>query len=167
MVDFPQNFFSCLFKRKKEKDQKFRLLLLFSHSVLSNSLRPHGLQYTSPSPSPGICSNMWPSSWWCHPTISSSVVPFSSCLQFFPASASFPMSRLFKSASQSIGASASVLPMDIQDWFPLGLTGLISMLSKGLSRLFSNTTVQNHQFFGAQLSLYSNSHTHTWLLEKP
>ena len=110
-----------------------------------------------------------PSSQWCHPTTSSSVGPFSSCLQSFPASGSLPMSQFFTSAGQSVGASASasVLPMNIQDWLPLGLTALISLQSKGLSRVFSNTTVQNHQFFGAQLSLRSNSHIHLWLLEKP
>ena len=105
-----------------------------------------------------------PSSQWCHPTISSSVVPFSSRLQSFPASGSFPMSQFFTSSGESIGASASVLPMNIQDWFPLGLTGSISLQSKGLSRVFSNTTVQKHQFFGAHLSLRSNSQIHTWLL---
>ena len=109
-----------------------------------------------------------PLSQWCHPTISSSLVPFSSCPQSFPASGSFQMSQLFESGGQSIGvsASASVLPMNIQDWFPLGWTGWI-LQSKGLSRVFSNTTVQKHQFFGAQLSSQSNSHIHTWLLEKP
>ena len=126
--------------------------------VKSNSLWPLGLQLTRlpcPSLSPRVCSNLWPLSWWCHPTISSSVVPYSSCLQSFPASGSFPMSQLFTSGGQNIGAtaSASVLPMNIQDWFPLGWTGLISLQSKGLSRVFSNTTVQKHQFFGAQLSL--------------
>ena len=104
-------------------------------------------------------------SWWCHPTISSSVVPFFSCLQSFPASGSFPMNQVFTSGGQSIGASASVLPMNIQDWFPSGF-GLISLQSNGLSRVFSNTTVQNHQFFGAQPSLWSNSHICTRLLEK-
>jgi len=106
---------------------------------------------------------------WCHPTISSSVVPFSSPLQSFPASGSFPMSQFFASVGQSIGtsASASVLPMNIQDWFPLGLPSLISLQSKGLSRVFSNTTVQKLQFVSAQPSLWSNSHFHTWLLEKP
>ena len=122
------------------------------------TLRPHGLQHARlpcPSPIPGACSNSCPSSWWCHPTISSSVIPFSSCLQPFPASGSFPMSQFFTSGGQSIGASASasVLPMNIQDWFPLGWTGWISLLSKGLSRVFSNTTVQKHQFFSNQLSL--------------
>ena len=143
----------------------------FSRSVVSNSLWPHGLQHTRPpcsSPTPGVYSNPCPLSWWCHPTISSSVVPFSSCLQSFPASGSFQMSQFFASGGQSTGvsASASVLPMNIQDWFPLGWSGLISLQSKGLSRVFSNTTVQKHQF-SAQLSLYSNSPVHTWLLEKP
>ena len=116
---------------------------------------------------PRACLNACPSSWWCHPTISYSVVPFSSCLQSFPAAGSFQMSQFFTSGGQSIGASASVLPMNIQDWFPLGWTSWISLQSKGLSRVFSNTTVQKHQFFGAQLSSQSNSHIHTWLLEKP
>jgi len=132
-----------------------------------------GLQHARlppcPSPTPRACSNSYPSSWWCHPTISSSVVPFSSCLQSFSASGSFPMSQFFASGGQSIKAlvSASVLPMNIQDWFPLELTGWISLQSKGLSRVFSSTTVQKHQFFSAQLSLWSNSHIHTWPLEKP
>ena len=121
-----------------------------------------------PSPTPGAYSNSCPSSWWCQPTISSSVIPFS-CFQSFPESRSLPMSQFFTSGSQSIGvsASASVLPINGQDWFPLGLTGWISLQSKGLSRVFSNTTVQKHPFFNAQFSLYSNSHFHTWLLEKP
>ena len=108
---------------------------------------------------PGVCSDSCPLSWWCHPTISSSVIPFSFCLQSFPASGSFPMSRLFVSGGQSIGASASneVLPMNIRDWFTLGLTGLISLQSKGLSRVFSSTTIQKHQFLSTQLSLGSNS----------
>ena len=131
----------------------------------------HGLQHAGlpcPSPSPGACSNSCPLSQWWHPTISSSVVPFASCLQRFSASGFFLMSRLFTSGGRSIGVSAStsVLPMNIEDWFPLGLTCLISLQSKGLSRVFSNTTVQKHQFFGAQPSLWSNSHIHTWLLEK-
>ena len=143
----------------------------FSHSVVSNSLWPHGPQHTRfpcPSPTPRPCSNSCPSSQWHHSNISSSVVLFSSCLQSFPTSVSFPMSQLFESGGQSIGvsASASVLPMNIEDWFPLGWTGLISLWSKGLSRVFSNTTVQKHQFFSLQLSLTSNSHIHTWLLEK-
>ena len=143
-----------------------------SRSVMSSSLRPPGLQHARPpcpSPTPGAHPNSSPSSQWCHPAVSSSVGPFSSCLQSFPASRSFQRSQFFTSGGQSIrvSASASVLPMNIQDWSPLGLNGLISLQSKGLSRVFSNTTVQKHQFFGAQLSLYSNSHIHTWLLEKP
>ena len=111
--------------------------------------------FPCPSPTPRVCSNSFPSSRWCHPTISSSDIPFSSCLQSFPESGSFPMSQLLASGGQSIraSASASVLPMNIQVWFPLGFTGLISLQSKGLSRVFSNTMVQKHQFFGAQLSL--------------
>ena len=128
-----------------------RLLLLFSCSVMSDSLQPNGLQHTRlpcPSLSPRVCSNSCPSSWWCHPTISSSVNPFS-CLPSFPASGSFLMSRFFASGSQILGASASasVLPMNIQGWFPLGLTGLISLLSKGLEKVFSSTTVWKHQFW--------------------
>ena len=143
---------------------QFKLVSVhFSHLVVSDSLRPHGLEYTRlPCPStPGACSNSCPSSQWCHPAISSSVVPFSSCLQSFPASGSFPMSQFFTSDGQSIGASAlaSVFPVTIQDWFPLGLTGLIFLLSRRVSRVFSNTTVQKHQFFGAWLSLWSNSHS--------
>ena len=144
----------------------------FSHSVMSDSLQPHGLQHARPpcpSPTPRAYSNACPLSRWCLPTISSSVSPFSSHLQSFPESGSFPMSQFFTSGGQSIGisASASVLPMNIQDWFPLGWTGWISLQSKGLSRVFSNTWVQKHQFFSAQLSLQYNSHIHTWLLEKP
>ena len=122
-----------------------------------------------PSLSYGVCSNSCPLSQWCHPTISSSVARLSSCLQSFPASGSFPMSGLFASGGQSIGASASasVLPMNIQDWFPLGRTGWISLQSKGLSRVFSNTTVRKPQFFSTQTFLWSNSHIHTWRLEKP
>ena len=122
-----------------------------------------------PSPTPGACSNSGPLNWWVHPTTSSSVVPFSSNLQSFPASGSFPRSQFFTSGGQSIGvsASASVLPMNIQNWLPLGWTGWISLQSKGLSRVFSNTTVQKHHFFGTQLSLESSFHIHTWLLEKP
>ena len=118
--------------------------------------------------SPRVCSYSCPFSQWCHPSNWSSATPFSFCLQSFPASGSFPMSLFFASGSQSIGASASVsvLPMNIQGWFPLGWTGLISLQFKGLSRIFPNTTVQKHQFFGAQPSLWSNSHIHTWLLEK-
>ena len=127
-------------------------------SVMSNSLWSHGLQHARlpcPSPFPGACSDSHPLSQWCHPTTSSSVVPFSSCLQSFPASGSFLTSQVITSGGQSIRASAlaSVLPINIQDWFPLGLTDLISLQSKGLSRVFSNTTVQKHQFFSAQPSL--------------
>ena len=143
----------------------------FSHSVVSDSLQPHGLQHARPpcpSPTPGVYSNSCPLNRWCHPTISSSVIPFSSHLQSFPASGAFQMSQFFASGGQSIGASASasVLPMNTQDWFALGWTGWISLQSKGLSRIFSNTTVQKHQFFGDQFSLKSNSHIHTWPLEK-
>jgi len=153
----------------------FFLLFLkdqFSRSVVSDSLLPHESQHARPPcppPTPGVHSNSPPLSRWCHPAVSSSVIPFSSCPQSFPASRSFPMSQLFASDSQSIGisASTSVLPMNTQDWYPLGWTGWISLQSKGLSRVFSNTTVQKHQFFGAQLSSQSNSHIHTWLLEKP
>ena len=144
----------------------------FSRSVVSDSLQPHESQHASPScPSPTtrVYSNSCPSSRWCHPAISSSVVPLSSCPQFLPASGSFPMSQLFTWGGQSTGvsASSSVLPMNTQDWSPLGWTGWISLQSKGLSRVFSNTTVQKHQFFGTQLSLQSNFHIHTWPLEKP
>ena len=130
----------------------------FTHSVVSDSLWPHGLRHARPpcpSPTPGTCSNSCLLSRWCHPAISSSVLPFSSCLQLFPASGSFPMSQFFASGSQSIGASASasVPPMNIQDWFPIGWTGWISLHSKGLSRVFSDTTVQKHQFFNARPSL--------------
>ena len=123
------------------------------------------VKFSCPSLSPGFCSNSCPLSQWCHPIISSSVVPFS-WLQSFPASGSFPMNRLFTSGCQStrVSASTSVLPMNIQDWFPLGWTGWISLQSKGLSRVFSNTTVQKHQFFGTQSSIWSNSQIHTWLL---
>ena len=135
---------------------------------MSYSLRPHELQHTRPpcpSPTPGVHSNSRPSSQWCHPAISSSVVPFSSCPQSLPASQSFPMSQLFAWGGQSIevSASTSVLQMNTQDWSPLGWTGWISLQSKGLSRVFSNTTVQKHQFFGAQPSSQTNSHIHTWL----
>ena len=126
--------------------------------IMSDSLWPHGLQHNRPpcpSPTPGAYSKSCPSSRWCHPTNLSSVIPFSFCLKSFPATGSFPMSQFFASGGQSIGvsASASVLPMNIQDWFSLGWTGWISLQSEGLSRVFSNTTVQKHQFFCAQLSL--------------
>ena len=143
----------------------------FSGLVISDSLWPHESQHTRPpcpSPTPGAHSKSRPSSQWCHPTISSSVIPLSSCPQSLPASGSFPMSQHFAWCGQSIGvsASASVLPMNTQDWSPLGWTGWISLQSKGLSRVFSNTTVQKHQFFHAQFSSQSNSHIHTWPLEK-
>ena len=138
---------------------------------MSDSLWPHELQLMRlpcPSLSPGVCSNSCPLCQWWYPTISSSVIPFSSCPQSFPESGSFPMSRFFASGGQRIGLSASAsLLMDIQGWFPLGLTSLISLLSKGFSRVFSNTTVQKHQFFSTQPSLWSNSYIHMWLLEKP
>ena len=137
-----------------------------------HSLQPHEPQHARllyPSPTAGVYPNPCPLSRWCHPTISSSVVPFSSCLQSFPASGSFQMSQLFASGGQSIGVSAStsVLPMNSQNWSALGWTGWISLQSKGLSRVFSNTTVQKYQFFGSQPSLYCNSYIHTWPLEKP
>ena len=139
---------------------------------MSDSLRPHESQHAGPpcpSPTPGVYSNSCPSSQWCHPAISSSVVPFSSCPQSLPASGSFPMGQLFSWGGQSIGvsASASVLSMNTQDWSLLGWTGWISLQSKGLSRVFSNTTVQKHKIFSTQLSSQSNSHIHTWPLEKP
>ena len=141
-------------------------------SAMSDSLQPHESQHAMPhcpSPTSRVHPNSCASSWWCHPAISSSVVPFSSCPKSLPASESFPMSQLFAWGGQSIGvsASASVLPVNTQDWSPLGWTGCISLQSKGLTSVFSNTTVQKHQFFGAQLSSQSNSHIHTWPLEKP
>ena len=137
-----------------------KVLFLFSCSVMSNSLRPHGLQHAKlpcPSPIPGLYSNSCPLSQWCHPTVSSSVIPFSFCLQSFPTLGSFQMGQFFASGGQSIrvSASASVLPMNIQDWFPLGWTGWISLQSKGLSRVFSSTTgsvLQLSAFFIVQLS---------------
>ena len=137
-----------------------------------DSLRPHESQHARPpcpSPTPRVYPHSCPSSWWYHPAISSSVIPFSSCPQSLPASGSFPMSQLFAWGGQSIrvSASASVLPMNTQDWSPSEWTDWISLQSKGLSRVFSNTTVQKHQFFSTQLSSQSNSHIHTWPLEKP
>ena len=156
---------STICPRKHTSDQ-------ISHSVMSDSLRPHELQHGRPpwqSPTPGVHSDSRPSSQWCHPAISSSVVPFSSCPQSLPASGSFPMSQLFTWGGQSIGVSAvaSFLPKKPQGWSPSEWTGWISLQSKGLSRVFSNTTVQRHQFFGTQPSSQSNSHIHTWPLEKP
>ena len=144
----------------------------FSLSVMSDSLRRRELQHARPpcpSPTPGVYPNSCPLSWWCHPTISSSVIPFSSSLQSFPASGSFLMSQLFASGGQGIGvlALASDLPMNAQDWSPLEWTGWISLQSKGLSRVLSNTTVQKHQFVSTQLSSQSNTHIHTWPQEKP
>ena len=144
----------------------------FSRSVVNDSSRPHESQHTRPpcpSPTTRAYPNSRPSSRWCHPPISFSVIPFSSCPQSLPASESFPMSQLFAWGGQSIGvsASASVLPMSTQDWYSSEWTGWISLQSKGLSRVFSSTTVQKHQFFGAQPSSQSNSHIHTWPLEKP
>ena len=136
---------------------------------MSDSSQPHELQHARfpyPSLSPRVCSNSCPLSRWCHPTISS-CHPFSFCPQSFPALGSCPMSWLFASGGQNIGALALVLPVSIQGWFPLGLTSLICLLPKGLSRVFSNTTVPKNQFFSTQPSLWSNSHICTWLLEKP
>ena len=146
--------------------------LLFNRSVVSNSLQPHGLQHSRlpcPPLSAGVCANSCPlSDGWCHPTMSSSVTHFSSCPQSFPASGSFRITQIVTSGGQSIGASASpsISSMSSQSWFLLWLTGLISLLSEGLSRVFSSITVRKHQFFGAQPSLWPNSHIHTWLLEK-
>ena len=155
---------------------EFLWLFVFFHqfsSVIQSrpTLWPHGLQHARPlcpSPTPKAYSNSCPSSQWCHLTTSYSVIPFSSHLPSFPASGSFQMNQFFASGGQSMGAlaSASVLPMNIQDWSPLGWTGWISLQSKGLSRVFSSPTVQKHQFFGAQFSLQFNSHIHTWLLGK-
>ena len=144
----------------------------FGRSVVSNSLRPHESQHPRPpcpSPSPGVHSDSRPSSPWCHRAISSLVIPFSSCPQSLPASESFPTSQLFTWGGQSTGVSAlaSFLPKKSQGWSPSEWTGWVSLQSKGLSRVFSNTTVQKHQFFGIQPSPQSNSHIHTWLLEKP
>ena len=164
IFDFPM-LTSSYFKTSVQFSQ-------FSHSVLSDSLRPHESQHarpSCPSPTPGVHSDSSPSSQWCHPAISSSVIPFSSCPQSFPASGSFPVSQLFAWGSQSTGFSAlaSVLPKNIQGWSPLEWTGLISLQSKGLSRVFSNTAVQKHQFYGTQPSSQSNSHINTRPLEKP
>ena len=161
----------------RKRQALFKILFIrfsvhFSCSVVSNSLWPHELQHTRPpcpSPTLRVYSNSCPSSQWCHPAISSSVVPFSSCPQSLPASESFPMCQLFTWGGQSIGVSAlvSVLPMNTQGWSPLEWTGWISLRSKRLSRVFSNSTVQKHQFFGTELSSQSNSHSHTWPQETP
>ena len=151
------------------KERSYKHCCLVAH--LCPILQPHGLQQARlpcPSLPPGLCSDSCLMYQWCHPTIISSVTHFSSCPQSFPSSGSFPMRQLLTWGGQTIrvSASASVLPMNTQDWSPLGWTGWISLQSKGLSRVFSNTTVQKHQFFGAQPSSQSNSHIHTWLLEK-
>ena len=155
-------------------DFVFRVMysVQFSRSIVSDSLWSNEWQCDRPpcpSPTAWVHPKSCPLSWWCHTTISSSVVSFSSCPQSFPASGSFQMSQIFASGGQSIGVSASTsaLPMNVQDWSPLGWTGWISLQSKGLSRVFSNTTVQKHQFVCTQLSSQSNSHIHTWPLEKP
>ena len=157
------------------EERKKTLLNKYEFSSVAQScpaLWPHGLQHARPlcpSPTPRVYSNSCLLSQWCHSTVSSSVIHFSSCLQSFPASGAFQMSQFFTSGGQNIGvsASASVLPRNIQDWFPLWWTGWISLQFKGLSRVFSNTTVQKHQFFSTKLSSQSNSHIHTWPLEKP
>ena len=155
----------CSFKRCQQS-------LVVQSLVSSNSLHIHGLQHARISCPliPRVCSNSCSLSWWCHPTMSFSVTPFSTRLPFFPASGFFPMSWLFASGGlmqTGVSASASVLPMNIQDWFPLRVTGLISLQSKCLSGVFSSTTVQKHQFFSIQSSLWCNSHICTWLLETP
>ena len=167
-------FFCLICELLKSNDNVLLHLLSsvqFSRLVVSDSLWPHEPQHARPpcpSPTPRVHPGPCPLSRWCNLTNSSSTIPFS-CPQSFLASGSFPMSQLFTSGGQStrVSASTSVLPMNTQDWSPLGWTGWISLQSKGLSRVFSNTTVQKHQFFGVQLSLWSNSHIHTWPLEKP
>ena len=160
-----------VYTNKQAKAEQKIISVQFSRSVVSDYLRPHESQHNRPpcpSPTPRAYSNSCPLRWWCHPAISSSLVPFSSCLQYLPASGSLPMNQPFAWGGWSIGVSAlaSVLPTNTQDWSPLERTGWISLQSKELSRVFSNTTVQKHQFFGAQLSSQSNSHIHTWPLEK-
>ena len=157
---------------KQSNEKSFKESDQISRSVVSDSLRPHESQHAKPpcpSPTPGVHSDSYPSSQWCHPAISSSVIPFSSCPHSLPASEPFPMSQIFASGGQSTGVSAlaSFLPKKSQGWSPSEWTGWLFLQSKGLSRVFSNTTVQKHQFFGTQLSLLSNSHIHTWPLEKP
>ena len=150
-----------MFKKSSLFKRKLWVIVVQSLSHVTPIFSPHELQHTSlpcPSLSPGVWSNSCPLSQWCHWTISSAINPFPSCPQSFPASGSFPMNELFASGGQSIGALASVLPVNIQGWFPLGLTGLISLLSKGFSRVYSSSTVWNHQFFGAHPSFWSNSH---------
>ena len=167
----------CTFKEISHNENREHCLILFClgccrsvAKIKSDSLQPHGLQHArlpGPSWSPSACSSSCPLSRWCNPTISASVAPFSLCPQSFPATGSYPVSQFFASGGQRIAAlaSASILLMNIQGWFPLGLTGLISLQSKGLSRVFSNTTIWKHQFFSTQLSLQLNSYIHTWLLE--
>ena len=172
MIDYSWTAVDYEFKMKRLSLYSKEASVQLSRSVVSNSLRPHDSQHARPpcpSPTPGVHSNSCPSSWWCHPAISSSVVPFSSCPQSLPASECSPMSQLFTWGGQSIGVSAlaSFLPKNTHDWFPLEWTGWISLQSKGLSRVFSNPTVQKHQFFSTQLSSQSYSHIHTWPLEKP
>ena len=157
MLASSNNLLNKLLRVSSKKTNTLSCSVQFSCWVLSKSLQPHGLQHTRPAcpPTPKACSNSCPLSQWCHPAILSSVIPFSSCLQSSPASGSFQMSQFFASGGQSIrvSASASVLPTNTQDWSPLGWTGWISLQSKGFSRIFSNTTVQKHQFFSVQLSL--------------
>ena len=165
-------FTNFLMKNVEMDDASDFSSVQFSRSVVPDSLQPHGSKHARPpcpSPSPGVHSDSRPSNHWCHPAISPSVIPFSSCTQSLPASGSFPMSQVFTWGSQSIGvsASASILPKNTQDWAPSEWTGWISLQSKGLSRVFFNTTVQKHQFFGTRLSSQSNCHIHTWPLEKP
>ena len=168
-----KNLECCLEQREKSSTTIANTYSVqFSHSLMSDSLQPHESQHARPpctSPTPGVYPNSCPSSQWYHPAISPSVIPFSSCPQSLPASGSLTMNQLFTWGGQNIGvsASASVPPMNTQDWSPSGWTGWISLQSKGLSRIFSNNTIQKHQFFCAQLSSQSNSHIHTWPLEKP
>ena len=167
-----QSIYHNFFKMAALQWSGFSSVSQFSCSVVSDFLRPHESQHTRPpfpSPTRGVHSNSPPSNQWCHPAISSSVIPFSSCPQSLLASESFPMSQLFAWGGQSTGVSAltSFLPKKSQGWSSSERTGWISLQSKGLSRVFSNTTVQKHQFFGAQLSSQSNSHIHTWPLKKP
>ena len=159
------NLYSSIINNSQKK---FSSVQLFSHVQLFETSWTAACQHACPLPTPGACLNSCPLSQWWHPINSSSVVPFSSQLQSFPASGSFPRNQFFTSSGQSIesSVSASVLPMNIQDWFPW-LTDLIPLQSKRLSRVFFNTTVRKHHFFSAQLFLWSNSRIHTWLLEKP
>ena len=164
-----RNVIHCLVQWLAHSSVQFSSVQSLSRVQLFVTPWTAACQASLSSPTPGVYPNSCPLSRWCHPTISSSVVPFSSCPQSFPASGSFQMSQLFSSGGQSIGVSAStsVLPVNTQDWSPLGWTGWIFLQSKGLSRVLSNTTVQKHQFFSAQLSSQSNSHIHTWPQEKP